>query len=230
MVTVPRISEPRDAVIEQIGWSDRNDQRFWSKVDRTGECWVWTGTAAEGGYGHFKISGTTLSAMAHRVAYRVLVGPIPDGLQLDHLCRNPPCVNPAHLEPVTARENIRRAMEAKYGGPNRSECTKGHPWTPENIYWRKSGHPVCRACNRERQRNAWVEGWRPPEYPAAGRARRQARAKPRQQRPACPQGHEFTPENTFYGSDGRRRCRACRRAKREAARAARAALNGETDG
>lgn len=83
--------------------------RFWEKVDRRGEddCWLWTG-ALQKGYGHMLgVRGKSLRA--HRVAYELLVGRIPDGCELDHLCRNPKCVNPAHLEPVSHAENIRRA-------------------------------------------------------------------------------------------------------------------------
>ena len=84
------------------------DDRFWSKVDKLGDrwaCWLWTGATMEG-YGQFSYAGQ--SQLAHRLAYTELVGPIPGGMTLDHLCRTRACVNPLHLEPVTNRENILR--------------------------------------------------------------------------------------------------------------------------
>jgi len=116
--------------------------RFWAKVDRRGpdECWEWQGGRTMGGYGRFEMPGQRgRGTGAHRVAYQLLVGPIPDGLTLDHLCRNKPCVNPAHLEPVTAEENLRRQ------GRTRTVCRNGHPRTPENIVvWQ--GVRRCRPC------------------------------------------------------------------------------------
>lgn len=86
------------------------------------ECWVWRGGLKPNGYGQFGLDRQRRSAYAHRVAYTLYVGPIPDGLTLDHLCRNRRCVNPSHLEPVTAVENFRRAMAA------RTHCANGHPY------------------------------------------------------------------------------------------------------
>lgn len=92
------------------------EQRFWAKVDRRGsdECWPWTGAKLQHGYGHLKVGESY--PPAHRVAYELLVGPIPEGLQIDHLCRVRDCVNPAHLEPVTNAENGRRGRMARGGG------------------------------------------------------------------------------------------------------------------
>jgi hypothetical protein len=85
------------------------------KIDASTDCWTWTGAKTSTGYGSFGYQGRTWST--HRLAYELLVGPIPDGLTIDHLCRNKPCCNPSHLEPVTIRENQRRAHEARYGAP-----------------------------------------------------------------------------------------------------------------
>lgn len=85
--------------------------RFWSKVDKGDDCWVWTGWTDRDGYGALDVGGKF--TRAHRFAYEELVGPIPEGLTIDHLCRVKHCVNPAHLEPVTAEENTRRSMEAR---------------------------------------------------------------------------------------------------------------------
>lgn len=88
-------------------------ERFWVKVRVTESgCWTWTGSVSEKGYALFAIPGRA-SKRAHRWSYEHFVGPIPDGMQLDHLCRNRACVNPAHLEPVTNRENTIRGLVAR---------------------------------------------------------------------------------------------------------------------
>jgi hypothetical protein len=106
------------------------------------DCIEWTGCRDKDGYGR---SGKTL---AHRVAYIAAVGPIPAGMELDHLCRNRGCVNPEHLEPVTHYENMRRSRLAA-----RTHCVNGHPFDDQNTYWRphRQGRG-CKACVREAQR------------------------------------------------------------------------------
>lgn len=105
-------------------------------------CWEWTAAQTPGGYASFHVKG--LAHAAHRVAYLLMTGPIPDGLHLDHLCRNKLCVNPDHLEPVTQAENNRRA------GAARTHCAQGHEYTAANTYRRRNGSRDCRACNRDR--------------------------------------------------------------------------------
>lgn len=119
---------------------------FWANVDKTGDCWIWTssrtrqgGRAGTGGYGKWG------GRMAHRVSYEALVSPIPEGLQLDHLCRTPACVNPQHLEPVTGAENLRRWQEAN------PYCKRGHALVGQNLRVTfKDGRPGrrCRTCIR----------------------------------------------------------------------------------
>lgn len=118
---------------------DDREARFWARVDRRGpdECWQWTGFRNRRGYGHIGRGTTTL--LAHRVAYELVVGPIPEGLTLDHLCCNTSCCNPAHLDPCTRSENVRRASE------RRTHCKRGHEFTPENTYVKKTGR-ACRQC------------------------------------------------------------------------------------
>jgi 5-methylcytosine-specific restriction endonuclease McrA len=119
------------------------DERFWSKVEVTPSCWVWTGSCNQGGYGmlaKLKPDGGQTSVGAHRVAYQLLVGPIPDGLEIDHLCRVRNCVNPAHLEVVTRLENARRGAPA-----NQTHCKRGHELTPENLN-RDTGRRRCKIC------------------------------------------------------------------------------------
>lgn len=141
-------------------WNATPEDRFWPKVDATGICWEWQATRNHLGYGQFSINRKHL--MAHRVAWEFLIGPIPDGLELDHLCRNPPCVNPDHLEPVTHAENMRRApWSAVQVKRAKTHCNHGHPLFGQNIRIDGAGHRICRACEnangrakRQRQREA----------------------------------------------------------------------------
>lgn len=124
-------------------------ERFWSKVDkREGGCWYWQGNRRRrGGYGSMFWQGSLQSS--HRIAYQILIGPIPDGLVLDHLCREPACVNPDHLEPVTVAENSSRARRGKLA----TECSSGHPMSGHNLVLRKDGARYCRSCFNERQQS-----------------------------------------------------------------------------
>lgn len=110
-------------------------ERFWPKVNKNGPngCWLWTASLTRG-YGVFHMGGGASNmAYAHRVAYEWLVGPIPEGLVIDHLCRNPACVNPDHLEPVTNRENILRGEGASARNARKTHCDLGHPLSGDNL-------------------------------------------------------------------------------------------------
>lgn len=129
--------------------------RFWAKVQRSAadQCWPWRASvnAKRGGYGQFRVAGAT--RRAHIVAYEAEVGPVPDGLVLDHTCRNPRCVNPAHLEPVPLAENTRRGMAPSAIAARTDRCAKGHAFTPENTVRRPGTSPrECRACANAKQR------------------------------------------------------------------------------
>lgn len=116
------------------------------KIDFTrGECWEWTGGRQHDGYGWVWTGARP--GYAHRVVYEWLVGPVPEGLELDHLCRNRTCVNPDHLEPVTRRENILRGEGITAQQARQTHCKRGHPLSGDNLY-RHGGHRKCRACQR----------------------------------------------------------------------------------
>ena len=130
-------------------------------VDENG-CWLWQG--AQNGDGYGKVWLNSRYSLTHRVAYEVAVEPIPDGYQIDHLCRVRGCCNPAHLEAVTPLENHRRGVYARMPeghvikprsvGPRRlsTHCPEGHERTPENTYLRSCGKRRCRPCAVKKQR------------------------------------------------------------------------------
>lgn len=123
-------------------YSDIKD-RLMERVFLTPDgCWLWKLSTNRDGYGQMKFDGRNL--LAHRVAFEVFVGPIPDGLHLDHLCRVRSCCNPEHLEPVSATENSRRAWATR----RRSTCPSGHPLTGDNRYIHSAGQ-ACKECRRQ---------------------------------------------------------------------------------
>lgn len=136
-------------------------ERIERSIEISGDgCWIWQLSTSRAGYGRIMLKGggKMRLAQAHRVAYEVLVEPIPVGLQLDHLCRVTSCVNPDHLEPVTAAENNRR-KPVQAGGPRRpgqrarkTHCKRGHLFDEANTRWMKSGSAQCRACNHLRNK------------------------------------------------------------------------------
>jgi hypothetical protein len=105
-------------------------------------CWIWLGSCDRNGYGVFTYYG---KHMAHRFIYEWYVGPIPDGLDLDHLCKNKSCVNPEHVEPVTRQVNIQRKYE------RRGTCPAGHKYSEQNTHIGSNGYRKCRVCDRERK-------------------------------------------------------------------------------
>ncbi len=134
------------------------EQRFWPKVEKSDGCWIWLASKDRCGYGRFNVTWHP-TMRAHRFAYELLVGPVPYGMQLDHLCRNPSCVNPAHLEPVTSRENTLRGEGRAARQARQTHCKRGHQFTPENTYVCPKGHRYCRHCKRVTHRE-YMRVWR----------------------------------------------------------------------
>ena len=160
--------------------------RFWSKVEKTETCWLWTASRTSAGYGNFRIGPG--NDYAHRLAYVDRHGPIPEGCVLDHLCRVRHCCNPDHLEAVPQRVNVQRGL-GPYG--LRTECRHGHDITVErNVYVDPTGGRRCRECARIREESRRDPSW-PPTH--------------------CPQGHEYTEANTYLNALAHRKCRTCNR-------------------
>lgn len=136
-------------------------ERFWPKVDKAGPvhptlgtpCWLWTGAKTRDGYGYVW-SGSRESGhvRAYRAAYEMIVGPIPVGRVIDHLCRVRACVNPAHLEPVTIAENVLRGVGSSAIRASQTKCKRGHAFTEENtIRMKRNGKRKCRTCTNLQQ-------------------------------------------------------------------------------
>jgi hypothetical protein len=121
--------------------------RFLDKFTVGDGCWEWTAGISSNGYPNFWLDGVTQSA--HRLSYELFVGPIPDGLHLDHLCRVRHCVRPSHLEPVTAQENVLRGEGIPAHAARKTHCDNGHPFDQANTYMHPSGQRMCRACRRD---------------------------------------------------------------------------------
>lgn len=157
---------------------EMNVALFWSRVDVTTGCWLWAGGKNNKGYGRYG------PAFAHRIAYELLVGPIPEGLELDHLCRTPLCVRPDHLEPVTHRENLLRGDTFAARNAAKTQCDRGHPYTADSIYVSKNGKRQCQICRNQLRREKYI-------------------AHPQTH---CKRGH---PLDDAYMYQGARHCRPC---------------------
>jgi len=128
-------------------WFKPSEEQFFAKVDAEGDCWQWVGCIRKDGYGQFR------HAKAHQWSWRHLVGDVPAGMQLDHLCRNRGCVNPDHLEPVTPQLNILRGIGPTAVNARKTHCPQGHPYAGDNlrVYTRPNGvtSRYCRTCRSD---------------------------------------------------------------------------------
>lgn len=134
-------------------------ERLYRRRTIDGDHWRWGGAIDPTGYGRISVNGRML--YVHRYAYELFVGPIPEGYQIDHLCRVRDCWRPSHLEAVTQRENLLRGEGFPGIAHRKTHCKWGHEFTPENTLLSKTGLRNCRECNRaysreyqRRQRNA----------------------------------------------------------------------------
>jgi hypothetical protein len=125
-------------------------ERIESKIDKSGDCWLWTACTSEG-YGRIWLNGRL--AMAHRVVYEYYKGPITEAT-LDHLCRNRLCVKPSHLEPVSHRINLLRGVGVTARNSKKTHCKNGHELSGDNLLISR-GKRVCRICNKK-----WTGIWR----------------------------------------------------------------------
>ncbi|MFF7837586.1 HNH endonuclease signature motif containing protein [Streptomyces ossamyceticus] len=147
---------PNPTPTPEVG-DHRLPTRFWTKVkvDEVG-CWLWIAALNRNGYGRF-MDSNKITRAAHRVAYEALIAAIPEGLQLDHLCRVRHCVNPMHTEPVTQTENLRRGETITAKAAAAMRCPKDHPYSGDNLYVNPKGHRSCRQCTRDRNARRRVE-------------------------------------------------------------------------
>jgi hypothetical protein len=156
-----------DPTVTKLDRDRTVEERFWEKVDKDGPvpdyrpelgpCWVWTASTMEG-YGSFWIDGKSIGA--HRMTYGWFVGEVPEGHEIDHLCRVRHCVNPAHLEAVTHWTNVVRGVSPWGLNAVKTHCPQGHEYDEENAYI-YDGERHCRICSRERT-NEWIRktGWK----------------------------------------------------------------------
>lgn len=186
-------------------WTEDVRSRFMRYVRPSASgCWLWSGGITRG-YARFNVKGADgawQARLAHRIAYEIHKSPIPEGMVIDHLCRQKNCVNPDHLEAVTQMENVLRGTAPNAVAVRHNTCQRGHPRTPETTYTTRAGGVLCRICRQQ-----WFA------------AKRRAQGIPlgNKFKTHCLRGHLFDAENTaLQVRNGvlSRSCRTCIRANR----------------
>lgn len=170
MPTVYRNRKPGRGAELPINLTPTQIDTFWLSVEEgPNGCWEWVSpNRVKFGYGRFHLAG--VQVMAHRVSWTILRGPIPQNQTLDHLCRNPRCVNPDHLEIVSNKENILRGNSPTAMNARKTHCKQGHEFTPENTRWYTKNNGKyhgrrCKECYRTRRsaKKAWRSGKHKPK-------------------------------------------------------------------
>ena len=162
------------------------------QIDPASGCWIWTGSKYPSGRGRITVAGRRWTI--YRATYTEWIGPIPEGLVLDHfVCERGECCNPEHVRPATQRENVLRGDTISSRAAAARACPAGHEYSGTNLYIRPNGKRHCRACDREIHR------------------RQRARRVPRERALVthCRAGHEYAGANLYITSAGKRQCRAC---------------------
>lgn len=193
------------------------------------ECWIWPGRKNDAGYGILRTfeklpdgAHKRVNSRVHRVAFAWRHGPIEDGVVLDHICHNEDaecrggiecihrsCFNPEHLRPKTTGENVLSSpLTISSRNALKTHCPQGHAYTPENTRVERDGGRKCRACGRDRARTAHTR--RKESEPQKVK---EPLPHPNSLKTQCPQGHEYTPDNTYLTPKGSRVCKACRRVR-----------------
>lgn len=204
-----------------VRWPAKSDTEYFAKLQgrcivRSGTgCWLYQGYLHPTGYGDFCIRNENLAA--HRVAYMLAKGPIPEGIDVMHTCDVRHCCNPKHLVLGTHKENLEDCFrKGRQPRAASTTCKRGHPLLGDNLYITPTGARSCKACNRAKMRIQ--SGW--PEdlaysLPSTPRGLRPVNAKSkhvkvgRRLKTVCKYGHPMTGDNLYVTSEGRRRCRAC---------------------
>ena len=167
-------------------------QRLFAKIKMNDiSCWLWQGHKTDG-YGRIGSNGKTVRT--HRAAYQAWIGPIPDGLTLDHLCRNRECFNPVHLQPVTKKENVLRGIGVTAANARKTHCLRGHLLAGINLF--QTADRRCARCEHIRQRGH--DKLRQESWPDFGMR--------------CKQGHLYDDVGVYETADGKHRCSECRKA------------------
>lgn len=178
--------------------------RFWQRVKKTNSCWNWIGSRAGLHKNYGNISDGKKSIFAHRFSYLIHKGEIPKGLVIDHLCRNTLCVNPAHLEAVTHRENLLRGIGPTAINYKKTHCIRGHEYTVKNTTYKPNGTRKCIICNKIRSNN-WYQ--------------KQPREKNKKIRTHCESGKHLWNENNLLFKKGKKGiypyCKICRNERRK---------------